>query len=150
MEVRAMWKYEHSVETAAGPDAVFAVLEDVTRWPEWNHGVERIDLAGPFATGTPGVMVIPGQGSLDFRLAWVAKGQGFEDETPVPGTDVVVRVRHSLEPLAGGGTRITYRATIEGPTADALGPEIGSAVTSDFPEVMAALARRAEARSAAA
>ena len=145
-----MWTYEHSLQTAASPKAVFEVMRDVNRWPEWNRGVERIDLEGAFATGTAGVMVIPDQGPLAFRLAWVGEGRGFEDETPVPDTDVVLRVRHSLEPLAGGGTRITYRATVEGPTADALGPEIGSAVTSDFPEVMAALARLAESRSAAA
>jgi hypothetical protein len=90
-------------------------------------------------------MVIPDQGSLPFRLAWVGEGRGFEDETEVPGAEVVVRVRHSLEPLAAGGTRITYRATVEGPAADALGPEIGPAVTADFPEVIAALAARAEA-----
>lgn len=140
-----MWTFEHSIETAAGAETIFEILKDVSRWPEWNRGVERIDLSGPFATGTTGVMVIPDQGSLSFRLAWVGDGQGFEDETEIPGTDVLVRVRHSLEPLLAGGTRITYRATVEGPAADALGSEIGPAVSADFPEVMAALAARAEA-----
>jgi hypothetical protein len=138
-----MWSYEHSLETDAGAETIFEILRDVSRWPEWNPGVERIDLDGPFATGTSGVMVIPDQGSLSFRLAWVGDGRGFEDETEIPGAGVVVRVRHSLEPLAGGGTRITYRATVEGPAADALGPEIGPGVTADFPEVMAGLAARA-------
>lgn len=148
-----MWSYEHSVETRAGTETIFEIFQDVSRWPEWNPGVERIDLDGPFATGTTGVMVIPGQGSLSFRLAWVGDGRGFEDETEIPGAEVVVRVRHSLEPLATRGTRITYRATVEGPQADALGPEIGPAVTADFPEVMgalAALAARAGASQATA
>jgi hypothetical protein len=140
-----MWSYEHSLETDAGAETIFEILRDVSRWPEWNPGVERIDLDGPFVTGTNGVMVIPDQGSLSFRLAWVGEGRGFEDETEIPGAEVLVRVRHSLEPLAAGGTRITYRATVEGPAADALGPEIGPAVTADFPEVMAGLAVRAEA-----
>ena len=139
-----MWSCEHSVETRAGTETIFEIFRDVSRWPEWNPGVERIDLDGPFATGTTGVMVIPDQGSLSFRLAWVGEGRGFEDETAIPGAEVVVRVRHSLEPLATGGTRITYRATVEGPQADSLGPQIGPAVTADFPEVMAALAARAE------
>jgi Polyketide cyclase / dehydrase and lipid transport len=138
-----MWSYEHSLETDARAETIFEILRDVSRWPEWNPGVERIDLDGPFATGTSGVMVIPDQGSLSFRLAWVGDGRGFEDETEIPGAGVVVRVRHSLEPLAGGGTRITYRATVEGPAADALGPEIGPGVTADFPEVVAGLAARA-------
>ena len=140
-----MWTYGHSLETKAPAGAIFEILRDTGRWREWNAGVERIDRDGPFATGTSGVMAIPDQGSLPFRLAWVGEGRGFEDETEVPGAEVVVRVRHSLEPLAAGGTRITYRATVEGPAADALGPEIGPAVTADFPEVIAALAARAEA-----
>ena len=145
-----MWTYEHSLETVAKAETIFEIIRDVGRWPEWNQGVERIDLDGPFATGTTGVMVIPDQGSLSFRLAWVGEGRGFEDETEIPGAEAVVRVRHSLEPLAGGGTRITYRATVEGAAAEVLGPEIGPAVSADFPEVMAALAARAEASVATA
>lgn len=144
-----MWTYEHSIETAASAETIFEILRDVSYWSEWNPGVERIDLDGPFATGTSGVMVMPDQGSLSFRLAWVGEGRGFEDETEIPEAGVIVRVRHSLEPLVAGGTRITYRATVEGPAADALGPEIGPAVTADFPEVMAALAVRAEALTTA-
>jgi hypothetical protein len=139
-----MWTYEHNIETAARAETIFDILRDVNRWSEWNAGVERIELDGPFATGTSGVMVIPDQGSLPFRLAWVGDGRGFEDETEIPDAGVIVRVRHSLEPLAGGGTRITYRATVEGPAAGPLGEEIGKAVTADFPAVMAALAGRAE------
>jgi Polyketide cyclase / dehydrase and lipid transport len=140
-----MWTYEHSVETEASAEAIFKILRDTSRWSEWNPGVERIDLDGPFATGTTGVMVIPEQGALSFRLSWVGEGRGFEDETEIPGADVMVRVRHSLEPLPAGGTRITYRTAVEGLSADTLGPEIGPAVTSDFPEVMTSLAGRAEA-----
>src|ERR1700737_4882359 len=132
-----MWTYEHSLETGAGARTIFAILRAVGPWPEWNPGGERIDLDGPFATGTTGVMVIPDQGSLSFRLAWVGEGRGFEDETEIPEAEVLVRVRHSLQPLATGGTRITYSATVEGPASDTLGPEIGPAVTADFPGGMA-------------
>jgi len=149
MRWSAMWTYEHRIETAAKAVTIFEILRDTSRWSEWNPGVERIELDGPFATGTSGVMVIPDQGSLSFRLAWVGEGQGFEDETEIPGAAVLVRVRHSLEPLPDGGTRIIYRATVEGPAVDTLGPEIGPAVTGDFPEVMAALAGRAEALTTA-
>jgi hypothetical protein len=40
--------------------------------------------------------------------------------------------------------RITYRATIDGPAADAVGPIIGPDITADFPDVLVALASRAE------
>jgi uncharacterized protein YndB with AHSA1/START domain len=145
-----MWSYETSLETRASAEAVFEFFRDVASWPEWNAGVERIELEGPFAGGTSGTMVVPGEEPLAFRLVWVGEGRGFEDETPIPDAGVVVRVRHTLDPLASGGTRITYVATVEGPAADAAGPEIGTAVTADFPEVMAALAARAEAAEATA
>lgn len=139
-----MWTYEHSTETSADRNAIFALFKDVSTWPEWNAGVERIELDGPFASGTTGTMFMPGQDAIGFRLVWVAEGEGFEDETEIADAGVLVRVRHTLEALRNRGTRITYSATIDGPAADDVGPRIGPAITADFPEVMSALARRAE------
>jgi hypothetical protein len=41
-------------------------------------------------------------------------------------------------------SRITYRMEITGPAAETVGPEIGPEISGDFPEVLAALAARAE------
>src|SRR3984893_4431422 len=98
-----MWTYENSIETAASAEAIFEILRDVSRWHEWNQGVERIDLDGPFATGTAGVMVIPDQGSLSFRLAWVGQARGLEDETEIPDAEVVVRVATPWSRWRGAG-----------------------------------------------
>jgi polyketide cyclase/dehydrase/lipid transport protein len=144
-----MWKFQHSIDASASAEVIFAIMADVGAWPEWNPGVERMELNGTFASGTTGTMVVPGQDPFATRLVWVEAGVGFEDETTVPDAGVVVRVRHDLEPLSGGGTRITYAATIDGPAADTVGPSIGPEITSDFPEVMAALAARAQAAVAA-
>ena len=137
-----MWTVDYRGESAAEPDSVFALLADTDRWPEWNAGVRRIELDGPFAAGTAATMVLPDGTELPFRLAWVEPGRGFEDVTQVPDAGVVVRVAHLLEPRAGGGTHITYRCTVEGP--DEVGAEVGPAVSSDFADVIAALAARAE------
>jgi hypothetical protein len=53
---------------------------------------------------------------------------------------VRVLVNHSLLRRPSGGTRITYGTRITGPGAEAFGPM----VTSDFPEVLAALKALAE------
>ena len=137
-----MWTVDHHGESAAQPATVFALLADAARWPEWNEGVHRIDLDGPFAAGTAATMVLPDGTSLPFRLAWVDPARGFEDVTEVPDAGVVVRVAHLLEPGADGGTHITYRCTVEGP--DEVGAEVGPAVSADFPDVIAALCARAE------
>lgn len=135
-----MWTYEHSVETEAPADAVFALFRDVAGWPDWNAGVARMELDGPFLAGTAGTMTLPDGEVMTSKLTWVEEGRGFEDETTVPDPGVVVRVRHSLESLADGGTRISYRCTVEGPSAAGVGPM----VIADFPEVMTALSARAE------
>lgn len=137
-----MWTVEYHGESAAEPDSVFALLADPAGWPEWNAGVQRIHLDGPFVAGTTATMVLPDGTALPFRLEWVEPGRGFEDVTEVPDAGVLVRVAHLLEPRAGGGTSITYRCTVEGP--DDVGAEIGPAVSADFPDVIAALAARAE------
>ncbi len=140
-----MWTYEHSVDSRASADAVFALFSDVSTWREWNAGVEHVELDGPFIAGATGRMTLPDQEPIAFRLTWTEQGRGFEDEVAIPAVDVVVRVRHSLEPLSNGGTRITYRCVIDGPAADVVGPELGPGITADFPDVMTALSALAEA-----
>jgi len=98
-----MWTVDHHGESAAQPATVFALLADAARWPEWNEGVHRIDLDGPFAAGTAATMVLPDGTSLPFRLAWVDPARGFEDVTEVPDAGVVVRVAHLLEHRRGPG-----------------------------------------------
>jgi hypothetical protein len=44
-----------------------------------------------------------------------------------------LRTVHRLEPAAGGRTRIIYRTEITGLAADQAGPELGPAITADFP-----------------
>jgi hypothetical protein len=139
-----MWAAEHSTEINASPEAINAFFADTARWPEWNAGTEWVELDGPFAAGTTARMKIPGEEPLAFRLVHVGP-DGFEDETPIPGADIVVRVRHTIEPIADGRSRVVYRATVDGPNAEKLGPEIGPQVTADFPDVLAALKVRAEA-----
>jgi hypothetical protein len=46
---------------------------------------------------------------------------------------------HRLVPEADG-TRIVYRTEITGPDADQVGPQLGPAITADFPDVLAKLA----------
>jgi hypothetical protein len=138
-----MWTKQYSAESSASAERLFAILRETAAWPEWNSGVTRIDMDGPFAAGTTATMVLPDQSALRFRLVWVEPGRGFEDETDLPGAGVRVRVRHLLEPLEDGLTRITYICTVDGP--DEVAAEVGSAVSADFPDVIAALAARAEA-----
>jgi uncharacterized protein YndB with AHSA1/START domain len=137
-----MWECEHSLETPAAPDAVWRQWSDMAAWPRWNDGIETITIDGPFAAGTTFTMTPPGEEPIRMRLAEIVPGELFTDE--MDGGDFLVRTVHRVERAAGGRTRIIYRTEITGPAAGQAGPQLGPAITADFPEVLAALARLAE------
>ncbi len=136
-----MWTIAHSVETAAPPEAVWAYLADVDHWSLWNDGVDSIRLDGPFAPGAEFTMVTDGE-EIRTKIVEATEPTRYVDETDMG--DVLVRVVHELAPLPSGSTRLTFRLEVDGPGADVLGPEIGPAISADFPTVMAKLARLAE------
>jgi uncharacterized protein YndB with AHSA1/START domain len=137
-----MWEYEHSVETTAASETLWRYWSDVAGWPEWNEGIEKISLDGPFAVGTTFTMTPPGQDPITMRIVELVPGESFTDE--LDAGDVVVRTVHRLRPSAPGRTRVVYRTEITGPAADQVGPELGPEITADFPEVLDALVKLAE------
>ncbi|GAB2874826.1 SRPBCC family protein [Lentzea nigeriaca] len=132
----ANYEFEHSVEGPAGVAAVWELWSDVSRWTEWDEGLESVTLSGPFAEGSSGTMVVKGQGPIQFTLTSVEDGVGFVDETAVPGA--LLRFSHRVERLAEG-VRVTHSVVIEGPAAQALGP----VVTADLPDAVEALVKLA-------
>jgi uncharacterized protein YndB with AHSA1/START domain len=137
-----MWEYEHSVDTSADRDALWRLWSDMASWPDWNAGIESIRIDGPFAAGTTFTMTPPDGDPIAMRLTSITPGHEFTDD--MDAGDFAVRTVHRLEPLAGGRTRVVYRTVISGPAADHVGPELGPAITADFPDVIAALIARAE------
>ncbi len=133
-----MWTHEDSIVTSAHPSRVWKFFCDVAQWKNWNAGIEVIEIHGPFAAGTRFTMKPPGQDAFTSTLVEVRHNESFIDETVVEGVRVLVN--HTLSQLPSGGTRITYGTQITGPGAEAFGPM----VTSDFPEVLAALKALAE------
>jgi len=133
-----MWTHSTSIATTATPEALWRLFEDVAGWTDWNAGIERVALNGPFAAGTTFDMKAPGMDEFRSTLRDVRPNAGFVDETVLEGTRFLVS--HDLQRLPSGGTRVTYAITVEGPEAQTLGP----LVTADFPEVLAALKALAE------
>ena len=136
-----MWEYEHSIDTDTAPEALWARLSDVATWPEWNSDIDKVELEGPFAAGSRVTMTPRGEEPVTLRLAQVRENETFVDEAEFGG--VTIRTMHRLERLEANRTRITYRTEISGPAADELGPQVGPAITADFPETIAALVRAA-------
>src|SRR5256885_7000858 len=117
-----MWTTEHSIETNVGADAIWRAWADVPRWAEWNGDIDRVELSGPFASGSRIVMIPDGQDPVDLRVADVIEGEQFIDEAEVAGT--VVRTTHRIEAVDERRVRVVYRLEASGPAAGALGPAL--------------------------
>jgi Polyketide cyclase / dehydrase and lipid transport len=136
-----MWVHEHTAETAASPRAVWQVLRDLDEWGSWDTSLEWVRLQGPFQVGSEVVMKPKGQDPITSVIVEAAEERVYADQTDLG--EVTLRFSHTLQPLASGGTRVTHRLEITGPAADTVGPELGPAITEDFPEAMDALLTRA-------
>ena len=136
------WRGEYAVETSATAKTIWSIFRDVPGWKNWNAGIEQIEIDGPFTVGTWFTMKPPGEEALRSQLIDVRENLCFVDETRVG--DLVIKVAHRIEPLGPKRTRVVYTVDARGPQAT----EIGPAVASDFPEVLASLAKLAETRSA--
>lgn len=136
-----MRSHEYDRETTVSPEAVWKVLSDVDDWASWDTSMERVQLRGPFRVGSQILMTPTGQDPITSIITDVVENELYADETSM--ADVTLRFSHTLTRLTGGGTRIVHQLDITGPAADEVGPQLGSAITADFPEAMAALIVRA-------
>jgi len=130
-ERRKMWTTEYTLTADASPEALWQLLSDIDGWGAWNDGIETIALDGPLAVGATFQMKPPGQDVLTSTVAELEQNRLLTDVTDMG--ELVIRVEHRLEPLAGGGTSITYRVQVSGAAADILGEEVGTAISADFP-----------------
>lgn len=99
-----------SIVVAASPEATWAVLSDIRRWPEWNAAVTRTTVDGPLTSGTifrwkagPG-MITSTIEAVDppHLIAWTGRTMGI----------TAVHL-HRLAPVAGG-TRVTSEESWDG------------------------------------
>ena len=137
-----MWSHEDSVETTASPAAIWRLWADVDGWPSWNGDIERIEIDGPFESGSTIKMTPFGQDAVVLRLAEVSEGELFVDEAEL--IDIIVRTVHRIDRVGSGRVRVVYRMEITGDPAEVIGPQLGPQITGDFPQKLAALVQRAQ------
>jgi len=107
----AKWHAEHTLDTSAGPEAVWSRMVEVSTWPEWDGGLTWAELAGPFRAGARGRMKVRGGGTQTFLLGPVEDGSRFTAMVRLPFAQVFHT--HVQAPSAMG-TRMTHRVEITG------------------------------------
>ncbi|MFC4640267.1 hypothetical protein [Deinococcus hohokamensis] len=136
-----MWECQHEATSTATPAHIYSLWADVNTWPQWNQDLIQAELYGPFAVNSH-IMMKTSDDTIELRLSDVQENERFVDEVELDG--LLIRTTHQLQVVSAGLTHIIYHMQITGEGAEQLGPQIGPAITSDFPDTIAALIRYAE------
>ena len=134
----------HSIHIEAPPAVVWAVTEDVERWPEWTPtvtAVRRLD-EGPFGLGSVARLKQPAQPEADWTVTAFVPEERFTWEMRRPG--LCMTATHALR-REGDGTVNTLRLEASGAWAVALWPVLHLLVRHALKQENQGLKTRCEA-----
>jgi hypothetical protein len=134
------WQCEHSADSSASPQDVWQRYVDVENWKEWSKGVEESSIDGDFEAGTKGTSKSPNLPRAKFELLEVESERRFTSQAKMPGGALVLE--HEIE-RTEGGSRITHRATLDGPLTFVWTPVVGRIVKRELPPGVERLAELA-------
>ena len=114
-------KLESVLHIDAPLDVVWAVTEDVERWPEWTPTVESVRRVsqGSFEIGSTALLKLPGLPASTWTVTALSRGKRFAWESRVRGTRMVAT--HEMR-AADGGTESVVSIEMFGPVALLLWP----------------------------
>ena len=131
------WSCVHSLVTTARRRDVWDFWTDLRNHQRLERGVERVELDGPFATGTRGRTV-----TADYTQEWtlddVVDGRRFAIVGLTPDGAGALRFAWELED-EGTGTRLTQRISAYGPRLEEHADEL-RVLEANAPNGMARLA----------
>lgn len=140
-----MWQTEHSEETTASPNAVWAVVANVEGWGAWNPGYREAHLDGPIEPGTQGRVVLANGMERPFTLLEARPEASFVIGANGPG--IKQRFIHSIESLPNGGSRVSMAATMQGPLTAVFSRMFGRIMAGYYPTAVRQLVATAEGRA---
>lgn len=136
---------EHVIYIDAPPAVVWAVTEEVERWPEWAptmEAVTRLD-EGAFDVGSEALIKQPGLPETIWWVTALTRGVSFTWKSRVRG--IAMAATHELE-ADGNGTKNTLRLETSGLMAHLLAPLLRSPLQQALAQENEGLKRYCEAR----
>ena len=112
----AVWEFEHSIFTNARRKDVWVYWSDMRNHARMEPDVERIELDGPFATGTTG-RTIATAFQQEWELTEVIDGRRIVITGLTPDGDGALSFAWEFED-EGTGTRMTQRISAYGPQVE--------------------------------
>jgi hypothetical protein len=132
------WETTSTLEADVVPATVWEnAYADANTWPRWNAELKRASLDGPLADGAEARIVFRTGLRLRFRVVELEDGRLFTDEARLPGARM--GHRHLVEPVPGGGSRLTNTIYIDGHLAGLWRRILGPAAARTLPDAQRAV-----------
>ncbi len=132
---------QHTLETTALPENIWALWADVPGYKEWDEAIVWAKLKGEFKVGASGKLKPNGGHTAAFTITEMEEGRSFSYVTLLPFARL--QFHHAME-STDMGTRLTHRIEVKGPFAWVWAQVLRSALRTNIPAAMRKLARLAE------
>ena len=129
------WELAHSVEADVALSFAWNWRTDVTTWDD---PPARFELDGPFAAGSRGTTLLPGQEPLRWEIRDVHPGRSFIIEIPLDGA--VLSCEWRFDAVSDRRTRITQRIVLSGDNAAACASDVRASFESTLADGMTRIA----------
>ncbi len=128
-----MYNFENIIKGKADIKRIWEFYSDVTKWPDWDCQINKVDMKGDFEVGAKGSMFMDNMPPLPFVLDEIEENKKFID-TSVFG-DISVTFGHFITEEADGEVSIKHTVSITGPNEGQI-QGMGKGITKDIPENM--------------
>ncbi|MEV5433099.1 SRPBCC family protein [Streptomyces sp. NPDC052701] len=137
-----MWQHAYSADAGLAPEAIWTQYASTGTWPTWNAGMVKLDLEGPFETGSTGRVASEGQPPASSTLSDVTEGEGFTIDVQLTD-ELTSRSDCRVTALPGGGSRITHTVEFTGPGSEQMGAAHGEVLAGNIAAGVEALVEAA-------
>ena len=129
------WELEHSVEADVALSFAWTWRTDVTTWDD---PPATFQLDGPFASGSRGATLLPGQKPLRWEIRDVRPGRMFIIEMPLDRA--ILSFEWRFDAVSDRRTRITQRIVLSGHNAAAYECDVRTSFESTLADGMKRIA----------
>ncbi|WP_375662642.1 hypothetical protein [Bartonella sp. OC16QHHD] len=138
------WIYSEEISTEASAEQIWAIWEDVAKWPSWDHELEWVELFGAFKVGAVGQMKPKKGPTVTFTLDKVIKNVCFSDYVKLPFTRMSFNHEYICSTKSGSSNnKIRHTVIMYGLLAPFFGVIIGSKIKLYLRDAMIEMSRRA-------
>ncbi len=139
-----MPRWERTIDINATPEAVWAVMAEIERWPEWTPSILSVKPVGDsqLVPGAQARVHAKGTPESTYTVTEVSPNRSFTWTTSVRGAKTVAG--HVISP-AGNGSRVTLSVEVGGLAGTIFKPLISKTITTNLDHEAEGLKRRAEA-----